>query len=65
MHNASSREVLNRAADGRASACFYFVNLEHLLLLSMYEMTKTRAPCCVADTFYKHLEQMSLLKHKM
>lgn len=65
MCNASSIEVLKGAADRRASAWFYFVNLEHLLLLHMYEMTKSRAPCCVADTFYKHFEQPSLLRHKM
>lgn len=44
---------------------FTYVNLEHLLLSHMYEMTKPSIPCCIAGTFYKHFEQLSLLRHKL
>ena len=43
---------------------FSYVNLEHLLLSHMYEMTKPSIPCCIAGT-YKHFEQLSLLRHKL
>lgn len=44
---------------------FTYINLEHLLLLGMYEMTNPRIPCCGAGIFYKQFEQLSLLRHKL